>query len=47
MAVKTRLGIARPFSGRGDCPHWVEDCWNDKFDVVPTDGSAWTATPPA
>jgi formylglycine-generating enzyme required for sulfatase activity len=27
----------------GGVSEWVEDCYNDKYDGAPTDGSAWTA----
>jgi len=27
----------------GSASEWVEDCYNDKYDGAPTDGSAWTA----
>ena len=26
----------------GGVSEWVEDCYNDKYDGAPTDGSAWT-----
>jgi formylglycine-generating enzyme required for sulfatase activity len=27
----------------GNVSEWVEDCYNDKYDGAPTDGSAWSA----
>ena len=27
----------------GNVREWVQDCWNDNYDGVPTDGSAWMA----
>jgi formylglycine-generating enzyme required for sulfatase activity len=27
----------------GSVSEWVEDCYNDRYDGAPTDGSAWTA----
>ena len=26
----------------GNVWEWVEDCWNDRYNGAPTDGSAWT-----
>ena len=27
----------------GNVFEWLEDCWNDSYSGVPTDGTAWTA----
>ena len=27
----------------GNVWEWVEDCWNDDYDGMPVDGSAWTS----
>jgi formylglycine-generating enzyme required for sulfatase activity len=35
-----RFGL---YDTAGNASEWVEDCWNDSYTGVPTDGSAWTS----